>query len=259
MAAVASCGSALMGTNYDAAVMHGNLHASSAARFSLNREGADTRLTLWLGFPTARAHFDASALSVAERARLDASHGRRRRADFEVSRSLLSMADVGTAAYSISHSAEHAALLIAPAGWRIGVDVEINKPRDVLRLARLAFDEREVRTIETAAPESRQKIFYTLWTLKESFAKALQLNLVDALRRCVFWMEQGVWRGQVPTDMAWSAAAFEPRPDLFIAAAWIEGASASLDTWEWPPKQRGEWPLTAACASAHSNAGAAQA
>ena len=239
--------------------MHGNPHALSAARFSLNREGADTRLTLWLAFPTARAHFDPSTLTEVDRARRADSRGSRRRADFEVSRALLAMADVGTAAHSMSHSAEHAALLIAPTGWRIGVDLEIDRPREVLRLARFAFDEREVRALESAAPESRQALFYTLWTLKESFAKALQLNLVDALRQCVFWIDKGEWRGLVPTASAWSAAVFQPRPDIFIAAAWIGGEIAPLDTWEWPPKQRADWPLIVACAGAPSDASAAPA
>ena len=129
--------------------------------------------------------------------------GSQRRADFEVSRALLSSAGVGTAAHSMSHSREHAALLIAPTGWRIGVDLEINRPRDVLRLARFAFDEREVRALEAATPESRQALFHTLWTLKESFAKALQLDLVDALRQCVFWIDDNEWRGLVPTGR-WS-------------------------------------------------------
>lgn len=239
--------------------MHGNPHAISGTPFSLNRASTDSRLTLWLAFPTARAHFDAPKLSEADQARLADFRGSRRRADFEVSRALLSMADVGTAAHSMSHSAEHAALLIAPTGWRVGVDLEINRPRDVLRLAHFAFDEREVRVLESAAPESRQALFYTLWTLKESFAKALQLNLVDALRQCAFWMEEGAWRGQVPTDAAWSAAVFQPGPEIFIAAAWIGGETALPDTCEWPPKQRADWPVIAACAGAPSGADAAPA
>jgi hypothetical protein len=239
--------------------MHGNPHALSGTPFSLNGASTDTRLTLWLGFPTARAHFDASTLSEADRARHAGFRASRRRADFEVSRALLSIADVGTAAHSMSHSAEHAALLIAPAGWRIGVDLEINRPRDVLRLARFAFDEREVRALEAAVPEARQALFYTLWTLKESFAKALQLELVDALRQCIFWIDGSEWRGLVPTDAAWSAAVFQPRPDIFIAAAWIGDEIAALSTWEWPPKQRADWPLIAACAGAPSDADAVPA
>ena len=239
--------------------MHGNPHAPSGTPFSLNSASTDSRLTLWLAFPTARAQFDASKLSDADQARLAESRGSRRRADFEVSRALLTMADVGTAAHSMSHSAEHAALLIAPNGWRIGVDLEINRPRDVLRLARFAFDEREVHVLESAAPESRQALFYTLWTLKESFAKALQLNLVDALRQCVFWMDDREWHGHVPTDATWSAAVFQPRPEIFVAAAWIGGEAAPPEMWEWPPKQRADWPVIAACAGAPSGADAALA
>jgi hypothetical protein len=108
-------------------------------------------------------------------------------------------------------------------------------------------------------PESRQSLFYTLWTLKEAFAKALQLDLVDALRRCIFWMDGSEWRGLVPTDAPWSAAVFQPRPDIFIAAAWIGDETAPLERWEWPPQQRADWPLIAACAAAPSDADAVPA
>jgi 4'-phosphopantetheinyl transferase len=151
-------------------------------------------------------------------------------------------------------------LLIAPNGWRIGVDLEIKRPRDVLKLARFGFHEDEVRALESAVPESRLALFYTLWTLKESFAKALRLELVDALRQCVFWNDGGKWHGRVPTDSTWGAVVFQPRPDIFVAAAWLGGSEAvSLEQWEWPPKQRGDWPVIAACASAPSTAAVAPA
>ena len=217
-------------------------------------------MTLWLALPGAREHFDASTLSAADQALLAGRRNSRRRADFEVSRALLATVDLEAKAYSLSHSAEHAALLIAPDGWQIGVDLEINRPRDVLKLARFAFHEDEVRALESAAPECRQTLFYTLWTLKESFAKALRLELVDALRQCVFWNDGGDWRGRVPLGSAWGAAVFQPRPDLFVATAWIGGSEAvSLELWEWPPKQRADWPLIAACAGAPSSADAAPA
>ena len=147
----------------------------------------------------------------------------------------------------MSHSSEHAALFTAPDSRQIGVDLEINRPRDVLKLARFGFHEDEVRALESAAPESRQALFYTLWTLKESFAKALQLELVDALRQCVFWKDGEAWHGRVPASAPWGAVVFQPRPDVFLAVAWT-GASTTvpLDLWEWPPKQRGDWPVVAA-------------
>lgn len=215
--------------------------------------------TLWLGLPGAREYFDPSALSVADQSRFAAQRGSRRRADFEVSRALLAFANVGTTEHSLSHSAEHAALLVAPDGCRTGVDLEVNRPRDMLRLARFAFAEREAAAVEAVSDEARSRLFYTLWTLKESFAKALQLELVDALRQCVFWNEDGEWRGQVPANGAWSAAVFQPRPDLYLAVACV-GAHGlpELHPWEWPPKKRGDWPLIA-CASAPATADAARA
>ncbi|WP_161965614.1 4'-phosphopantetheinyl transferase family protein [Steroidobacter cummioxidans] len=227
--------------------MHGNPHALAATPFSPNGQSADTRLTLWLAFPIAREQFDPSKLSTDDRARLNDYRSSRRRADFEVSRALLAAANVGATAHSLSHSSEHAALFTGPDGWQIGVDLEINRPRDVLKLARFGFHEDEVRALKSAAPESRQALFYTLWTLKESFAKALQLELVEALRQCVFWKDGEVWHGRVPASSPWGAAVFQPRPDLFLAVAWIgDSTAAALELREWPPQQPGDWPVVAA-------------
>lgn len=230
--------------------MHGNPHAHFDSRTDLNGDSMNAGAALWLGLPAARDHFDPSALSVADHSRL-AARGARRRADFEVSRALLAFADVGSAAHSLSHSAEHAALLVAPSGCQIGVDLEMNRPRDILRLARFAFDAREVVALEAAPEDARPRLFYTLWTLKESFAKALRLELVDALRQCVFWQDEGEWRGRVATPLEWGAAVFQPRPHLFLAAAWVGGSGLpELRQWEWPPQRGGDWPVIASMASA---------
>ncbi|MBL8267640.1 4'-phosphopantetheinyl transferase family protein [Steroidobacter sp.] len=239
--------------------MHGNPHKLTDARVGLNGEAV--RTALWLGLPSAREYFDPATLSSTDQARIADRRGDRRRADFEVSRALLAFADVGSAAHSLSHSAEHAALLLTPTDWSVGVDLEVARPRDVLRLARFAFDEREVQALEAAPEAARLQLFYTLWTLKESFAKALRLELVAALRRCVFWNEGAEWHGRVPTGAAWSAAVFQPRSEIFVAAACIgETTLMPLQLWEWPPQRRADWPLIAAvCAAAPSSADAAPA
>ena len=230
--------------------MHGNPHAHFESGTDLNGGSMNAGAALWLGLPAAREYFDPSALSVADHSRM-AARGARRRADYEVSRALLAFADIGRAAHSLSHSAEHAALLVAPGGCRIGVDLEMNRPRDFLRLARFAFDAREVVALEAAPEAARPRLFYTLWTLKESVAKALQLELVDALRQCVFWEDDGEWRGRIPTPSAWGAAVFQPRPQLFLAATWAGGLGfAGLRQWEWPPRQSADWPVVARLGSA---------
>ena len=239
--------------------MHGNPNARSETRVELNQGPVRADTALWLGLPAARNYFDPTTLSAEDHARFLAARGARRRADFEISRALLAFADVRTAAHSLAHSAEHAALVTAPAGCRMGVDLELKRPREFLRLARFAFAEREVVALEEAPDEARPLLFYTLWTLKESFAKALQLDLVDALRQCVFWKDEGEWSGQVPATAAWSAAVFQPRPDLILAAACVgEQRLTPLQQWEWPPRQRGDWPLIA-CVDAPATADAARA
>jgi hypothetical protein len=244
-----------MERNYDGLAMHGNHHAPA----DLNRDPAEPALTLWLGLPAARDRFDASTLNAPERAQFAALRSPRRRADFEVSRALRTFADVGSAAHSLSHSNGQAALLLGPSDWQLGVDLEIGRPRDVLRLARFAFDASEARALEAAAPELRPQLFYTLWTMKESFAKALRLDLVDALRLCVFSWNGAAWRGSAPTDSSWSVAVFQPRPEIFLAAACVGTERLPpVRTWEWPPQQRAEWPLIA-CACAPATVGAARA
>jgi hypothetical protein len=223
--------------------MHGN---PRYPRDDLNDRSMNAGAVLWLAWPGAREYFDPATLSAADQSRM-ARQGARRRSDFEVSRALRAFADAGETAHSLSHSAEHAALLIAPnSACRLGVDLETNKPRDVLRLARFAFSEQEVAQLEAATDQARAQRFYTLWTLKESFAKALQFELVDALRQCVFWEQDGTWHGQIPTDASWGAMVFAPRPQLFLAAAWVGQPELSVrEQWEWPPRERGHWPLLA--------------
>lgn len=233
--------------------MYGNLHAAT----ELNGATSGAELRLWFGLPAAREHFDASTLSASDRARRVAHRSSRRRAEFEVSRALLAFTKSEATTHSLSHSGGHAALVTAPSSLRVGVDLEVSRPRDVLRIARFAFDPSEVRALESAADGTRESLFYTLWTLKESLAKALRLDLIDALRQCVFTLTPAGWHGRAPTEMPWSAAVFQPRPGAFLAVVCVGIAEMpALSKWEWPPRQAGNWPLIAACAGAPADAAA---
>jgi hypothetical protein len=59
----------------------------------------------------------------------------------------------------------------------VGVDLEISRPRDVLRIARFAFSKEEVAALEQQADSARDHLFYTLWTMKE--APQLGLEVVE--------------------------------------------------------------------------------
>jgi 4'-phosphopantetheinyl transferase len=152
-------------------------------------------------------------------------------------------------------------LLIAPTGMQVGVDVEAVRPRDFLRIARFAFHEREIAALDAAAENERDELFYVLWTLKEALGKALQLNLIDALRHCVFTRDTNGWSGSAPTSSAWSAQVFRVRANFVLAAAFVgAGEPPVLARWEWPPQRAAEWPvIAAACASARADAAAPRA
>src|SRR5687768_4270646 len=136
--------------NYDGPVMHSNLGATSA-----HSDSNIGSCALWFATPEAQELFDASALSAPDRAR----RSLRRQGEFKVSRALKAFTHAETRTHSLSHSAGHAALLIAPTGMRVGVDLEAVRPRDVLRIARFSFHEQEVTALEGAAGTERGELF----------------------------------------------------------------------------------------------------
>ena len=87
--------------------------------------------------------------------------------------------------------------------------------------------------------------FYELWTLKEAFAKALRLPLVDALRQCRFVDADLDRRADVPTTQHWRATVFAPRPQLRLAMARVADSPEQLDapllTFEWPQPRTRDW------------------
>jgi 4'-phosphopantetheinyl transferase len=89
----------------------------------------------------------------------------------------------GQPVLSLSHSGGHALVGIAPAGWRIGVDLEAIRARDTGRLAQWCCTDAEQQALAHCADEARRsKAFYLLWTLKESFIKAANLDFPADMR-----------------------------------------------------------------------------
>ena len=117
-------------------------------------------------------------------------------------------------------------------------------------LARFAFDPAEVVMLESLTEAERPQTFYTLWTLKESMAKALGVPLLTATRECVFSLRDGVWQGRAPISEPWLALSFQPRPDMALAVVVIgRRALATIPTFEWPPERAATWRPVAHIAS----------
>lgn len=202
---------------------------------------------VWLGAPEAARFFDADALSAAERQRYDNLRGPGRRDEFAVSRALRSAALGGrNDVSSLSHSGGWAAVAHAPAGYRVGVDIEKSRPRDVLALARFAFDPQETAALAQLAETPRERMFYALWTMKEAMAKALGIPLLTATRQCVFTLREDHWHGTAPTQESWWLRTYQVRADMALAVVIIgEHTPDPLETIDWPPRRVAQWPTIA--------------
>jgi 4'-phosphopantetheinyl transferase len=143
-------------------------------------------LTLWWGDPNLATQYRADLLQAVDRGRAENARSPRAERDWRVSRALLQQARpvaLDQPALSLSHSGGHALVGIAPAGWRIGVDLEAIRARDTGRLAQWCCTDAEQQALAHCADEARRsKAFYLLWTLKESFIKAANLDFPADMR-----------------------------------------------------------------------------
>jgi 4'-phosphopantetheinyl transferase len=203
---------------------------------------------LWLATPEAAQHFDPAQLTDDERDRMARLRRPARRQEFAVSRALRAHARRGArqqASESLSHSGGYAALARVHPALRVGVDLELHRPRDTLATASTAFMKSETRALQAAADRDREQLFYAMWTVKEALAKVLQLPLMEALRSCEVVVDGAQWQVRVPNSAAGCVVVYQPRAELTLAVAWI-GAKLPIQTWCWPPQQPASWPLIAA-------------
>jgi phosphopantetheinyl transferase (holo-ACP synthase) len=204
----------------------------------------------WLATPEVGREFEPERLDVADRLAWTWLKSTRRRRDWAVSRALLAaVAADAEHEVSLSHSHGYAALALAEKPVAVGVDVEWLAERDFRSLAEIAFTTDEARFLaELEGDDERRAAFYDLWTLKEAFAKALRLHLIEALGRCRVTCSHADWVAEIPTASYWRAVVYAPRPTLRLAV--VQAAEspqmleAPLRTLEWPPARDVEWRIT---------------
>ncbi len=85
-------------------------------------------------------------------------------------------------AFNVSHS--HGLALVAlAAGGRLGVDLERIRPEAAWQeLAERYFSRAECRALQAQAPDQRRRAFFTCWTRKEAFVKALGAGVSYGLK-----------------------------------------------------------------------------
>jgi phosphopantetheinyl transferase len=209
----------------------------------LHSEGSKSA-ELWLATPAAAEHFNAAVLSDAEAQRYGRLRNAGKRQDFAVSRSLRAFLQIQDAPRgTLSHSGGHAALLWISGIQNVGVDVEVHAPKRLTALARFAYADAEADAVQSTPEDQRSRLFYALWTLKEAFAKALALPLLEATRTCTFEPAGDALHATIPTSERWSARVFEPRPNVSLAVVVLgSDTQLALRTCEWPPATEQRWP-----------------
>lgn len=84
--------------------------------------------------------------------------------------------------FNFSH-AEDFAICAIVAGGSVGVDVEEIKEIDVNAMAKIVFSEEEKRSVENLSDEKKRLAFYTIWTGKEAYGKALGCGIMYPLHQ----------------------------------------------------------------------------
>lgn len=80
--------------------------------------------------------------------------------------------EVDGASVSISHSGDSVAIAVCrDVNNPIGVDIEVYKTRNFMRLARHYFASQEVLELESLSGSEQSRCFFRIWVLKESLAK----------------------------------------------------------------------------------------
>ncbi|MFY0479115.1 4'-phosphopantetheinyl transferase family protein [Achromobacter marplatensis] len=164
-----------------------------------------------------------------------------RRDDWQVSRALLH--DVRSAmppgaVLSLSHSGGHAICGQAPAGWKLGADLEPMRARDIPRLAEWVCSPAEAAGLAALDGEAQQERFYLLWTLKEAFIKAAGLDFPADMASVGLAPDvAGGWRLNAPTG-AWRACSWRVGRAWVASMVWLAPSDNAMSP---------QWRATTGC------------
>lgn len=118
----------------------------------------------------------------------------------------LAPGSAGDLRFNVSHTGDFA-LFAFSRGREVGVDVEAVLPmRDADAVARHFFSHSELRAYRALAPGAREAGFFTCWTRKEAYLKALGGGLQSPL-------------SEFDAPPGWSLSSFSPAPGHTAALA----------------------------------------
>lgn len=140
--------------------------------------------------------------------------------------------------FNLSHS-QGLALFAVTFGLSVGVDLErIRFEMEVEHVAERFFSTREVSTLRALPGHLRREAFFTCWTRKEAYVKALGKGLSVPLDRFDVSLIPGEsaalleMRGNPREASRWWLQELSPGQD-YVGALAGEGHLARLECWEW--------------------------
>lgn len=143
--------------------------------------------------------------------------------------------------FSVSHSGELGLCAVAREG-ALGVDVEHLRPLDdALAIAERFFSPAERAALRTLQPAALEVAFFTAWTRKEAFIKAvgegLSYPLADFDVTLLPAEPARLLRiaGDDEAPARWRLAALDPAPGYVAALAATEPITA-VECWSWPAR-----------------------
>jgi 4'-phosphopantetheinyl transferase len=183
------------------------------------------QLLFTLAQPQASTCYTAAGLSPQDTVRAARQRSPKAELDWRVSRALLHACrqrEIGDRVESLSHSHGHAIVAQAPLMYKLGVDMEMVRPRRVMALAEWACNAAETDWLLGQEDEpARLTSFYMLWTLKEAFVKAAGLAFPAALSRVGLDCTNGHPLSLRAPSGAWQARTYLLGSDCMVSVVWL--------------------------------------
>lgn len=140
-------------------------------------------------------------------------------------------------AFNLSHS-EGVAVCAVTTGGQLGVDIErMRRVEDSDSIVQRYFAPGELKQYEALRPAARTAAFFSAWTRKEAFVKALGSGLQRELNS--FEVEIApqatcprLLLGASESEQTWSLRAFTPSPQ-YMAAVALDREIEALEFFQW--------------------------
>lgn len=126
--------------------------------------------------------------------------------------------------FNLAHTPGLVVLAVASVP-EVGVDVEHAGKRPPLAIARRYFSAVEIEALHSLPPEQQPRRFLRLWTLKESYLKAVGTGVVGGLGSMTFHLDDAEPRFERAADVVperWAFREFELAGEYLLALAFLD-------------------------------------